>query len=354
MIVAAASLLVATANGEDPPSDWTEYPVTYFQLSPPQPEQAYAALVEEATCDASCDTCCEGCGRCDCCCWNHCCRPLWSVRAGAIFLTRSSPNSSPIVRDGTDTVTLLNSRSFGFDWVSGPDIELTRRVDRTYALDGINVRYFGVASLAADNSIDTVGTWRFPNSAGTESAAVIDSLYRSQLYSFELNAAHNIDCTGLTWLAGFRWVQLNDQLHNAATASGTVNYNTTTQNNLYGAQIGLIVNSPPDAGPFSLRWTSKAGVYGNAARNYWTADSVFLSGDSQGQLAFVGDVNVIGTLEISEHVSLQGGYQLLWVEDVAVAGDQFAVMQQDTTQTGIKTTGGAFFHGALASVNIHW
>ncbi len=68
----------------------------------------------------------------------------------------------------------------------------------------------------------------------------------------------------------------------------------------------------------------------------------------------MGDVNVLGVWRLTDHISLQGGYQLLWVEDIAVAGDQFAVMQQDTTHTGIKTTGGAFFNGALASVNIHW
>ncbi len=231
-------LLVATAAAIEPASDLKQFQDTYFQLSPPEPEQVSAAFVDDSCCENNCANCCEGCGCCDCCCWDHCCRPLWSVRAGAIFLTRSSPNSSPIVRDGTDSVTLLNSRSYGFDWVAGPDIELTRRVDSTYALDGINARYFGVANLAADKSVNTVGTWRFPNSTGTEPAAVINSLYRSQLYSFELNATHNIDCTGLTFLAGFRWVQVNDQLHNAAIGTTTVNYNATTQNNMYGRRSG--------------------------------------------------------------------------------------------------------------------
>ncbi|MEX2113091.1 MAG: hypothetical protein WD845_07885 [Pirellulales bacterium] len=348
VLIAAMVGLARSAIAENPPSDWTEHPVSYFAMegSPGDDVDTTAVAIEE--------DCCPSCNSCQCRCWDHCCRPLWTVNAGAIFLTRSTPHRSPILEDSTTDTTLLNSNDFNFNWATGADVQVTRRVDRTCALDGLDVRYFGVQSWQANTSLDTAGPWQFPNSDSSLPAAEFDSVYRSQLYSVEANAHHNIDCTGLTWLAGARWLQLNDQLNIVATDSVATDYRTTTQNKLYGAQIGMIVRAVPDDSPITLRWTSKAGVYGSATRNYWSADSTFLSADGQGQLAFVGDVNVTAAVALSDHVSLQGGYQLLWIEGVAVAGDQFAVMQESTTQDGINSAGGAFFQGATASINVRW
>lgn len=348
MLLGLLVLRSGMAAAEDPSTLWNESAPTYF--SSPERESV-EALWDDAP--VACDECCPCCNCTPCCCWDYCCRPLWSINAGAIFLTRSAPHHSPIIRDGGNATTLLNASALDFDWATGPDVQVTRRVDGTCAIDALSVRYFGVQSLVATASVDTGGPWQFPNSTAPLPSGVLDSVYRSQLYSTELNAHHHIACSGLTLLAGFRWVQLNDQL-SIVNSSTAVQYDATTQNNLYGAQFGLIVDTLADGGPFSIRWTSKAGVYGNAARNYWTADAARLSSDSQGQLAFVGDVNVLGVWRLSDHISLEGGYQLLWVEQVALASDQFAVMQQATTQTGINTGGGAFFHGALASVNVHW
>jgi hypothetical protein len=64
-------------------------------------------------------------------------------------------------------------------------------------------------------------------------------------------------------------------------------------------------------------------------------------------------MNVTAGCRINRHVSLYGGYQLLWLQEVAVAGDQFAVMDP-TTQTGLSTIGGVFFNGATAGVSVMW
>ncbi len=347
-LMVAAAALAHRADALPPPSDWSEYPVSYFTMegSPGDDVDTLAMAIEEE--------CCPSCYASQCRCWDHCCRPLWSVNAGAVFLLRATPHRSPIVEDSASGTTLLNSNFFNFNVAAGADVQVVRRIDRTCALDALEVRYFGVQSWQASTVFDTGAAWQFPNSAGDSPAAEFDSVYRSQLYSVEANAHHNIPSSGLTWLAGARWLQLNDQLNNVATNGGVTDYRTTTQNNLYGAQIGLIVRALTDDAPFSLSWTSKAGVYGSATRNYWSADSAFLSGDSQGQLAFVGDVNVNAAVALSDHISLQGGYQLLWIEGVAIAGDQFAVMQESTTQNGINSAGGAFFHGATAGINVRW
>jgi hypothetical protein len=286
------------------------------------------------------------------CYWNFDPRPLWEVYAGAVVLTRAAPHRSRVIEDAATGNTLLNANSYDFNWSAGADIFALRRVDGDH-IDAYDVRYFGLQSLAAPSSVTTAGAWRLPNDADTSAAATIDTVFRSQLYSAEFNGRH-YSTPALAFLAGMRWLQLNDQIIGNADAGTITEFRESTQNNLYGAQVGFVWSRPPEANPFSLVWTSKVGIFGNAARNHLNANCGCLSNDSQGQLAFVGDVNLVGKYALGDHISLQGGYQLLWIGGVAVASDQFVVMQPSTTHDGINSRGGVFFHGAMASLNVNW
>lgn len=44
---------------------------------------------------------------------------------------------------------------------------------------------------------------------------------------------------------------------------------------------------------------------------------------------------------------------MLWVEGIAVASDQLTAVDV-LAGTGIDTTGGIFYHGALASIDFTW
>lgn len=341
----AITLVAGSVSAQQVASRWFNQPASYFGA----PEDVH----DEAAQASTSSNCCGG----DCCdggCWDECCEPLWTVNAGAVILTRSAPQSSPILINSIPRTTLLDANAFKFNWAAGADIGITRRINGSAAIDALDFRYFGVQSWLADTSVVPSSLWRFPTGGGSAPAAPFASSYDSRLYSVELNARRNSSYSWLTWLAGFRWLQLNDQLNNAASYSQVFNYHTTTRNNLYGAQVGAITRILDDGGPFTISCASKAGIYGNAATNHWNVNSVFLSADQRNQVAFVGDINALGVYKISDHIALQGGYQLLWVQGVAVAGDQFTVMRQNNTRTGIDSTGGAFFHGATAGLSFTW
>jgi hypothetical protein len=72
-------------------------------------------------------------------------------------------------------------------------------------------------------------------------------------------------------------------LNNGATFANSqvINYNTTTRNNLYGAQVGAITRILDDDGPFTISCASKAGIYGNAATNHWNIGPTLLSADQR-------------------------------------------------------------------------
>lgn len=291
-----------------------------------------------------------------------CCRPLWDVSVGAAILHRSTPQPSILIETWDQSQTLFNAGAFQFDWNTGPDIQVVRRVDKSNRFDAIGVRYFGVESWQANTSTAVTGIWRFPSSPGVFALdARIDAGYESELHSLEIHLLRDSSSHGRwTWLAGFRWLQLNERMHmdvydfNVSAYVGDYIY--TTKNNLFGGQIGAEAKIL-DRERFWIDGFAKAGIYGNVASNrYLLIDETGthpFSNDQQDQVAFVGDLGLTATYQCTKHLALQGGYQLLWIQGVAIAGDQ-AVAIDLSTDKGIHSRGGAFYHGALVSANLTW
>lgn len=302
------------------------------------------------------------CGCCECC--QNSCQPLWTVNAGTVILHRDTPHPSPIILNSITRATLLDASDFSFNWAAGADIEVIRRVVNYEAIDAIDFRYFGVQSLEADTSIDTGTMWKMVNWTGSLPRSQIDTVYSSQFHSAELNACRDSAYSWLTWLAGFRWIGMDEQMDLTVRIGsngvfGRPGYYTfATRNNLYGGQIGMALKLWDHGGPFRINCLGKAGLYGNTATNqYDIIDSTgrynLLSTDRSSPLAFVGDINLTATYQITNHLALQGGYQLLWLQGVAVAGDQTAAINI-ANHNGIADNGGVFYHGAMASVNFTW
>jgi hypothetical protein len=79
----------------------------------------------------------------------------------------------------------------------------------------------------------------------------------------------------------------------------------------------------------------------------------FGSAETETDLAFAGEVAVTAVYQWSDQLALRAGYQLLWLEGVAIASDQAAATNV-IAQNGIDPTGGVFFHGALLGAEYSW
>jgi hypothetical protein len=259
-----------------------------------------------------------------------------------------------------DTVTgepLANAENYNFNWNAGLDISLIRALG--CGCNALEVRYFGIDGWQGTQNFTTSEIWNFPTDPplfglGT---ANINSIYSSRLYSTEVNLRHRTS-DRIEWLFGFRWVQVHENLNFDADFGGNealIDFNT--DNNLYGAQIGVDWRVFDRGGPFKIDSVFKAGIFGNSADNsFGVAQEIgpaFGSADRQGQVAFVGEIGVTGVYQWSDHIAIRGGYQVLWVEGIAVASDQVAAIDV-LTASGIDTTGGIFYHGAMASIDFTW
>lgn len=291
---------------------------------------------------------------------------LWEVGVGTAILTRGNLSGGPILveRLPNNGTTLLNANQFGFDWAAGPDISAIRKLQSGQFFDAVDFRFFDVQAISGSQFLQLDGTGviavKFPvSTGGAIPTAVLTSVaatYGTELYSFEANGRRRIADTNAAWLVGFRWIQLNDVLSLQGPASANSPFFAwNTNNNLYGCQIGAYV-PVIDTPRLVVACSPKAGIYGNQAANAYangtagTTDN--RNSDFTNQIAFAGDLAVTASYRISQRVAIQGGYQLLWLNGVAVGGDQPPALESASVATGINSGGSAFFHGALASLVI--
>jgi hypothetical protein len=283
-----------------------------------------------------------------------CCCPTWYVSAGVIVLHRNRPDPGTIVASNPGAGTRFASPSdFRFGWNWGPDITLARRMasgniweGRFFSSDGANATH----SFVAPGNFIGVG---FTGPAGTR----FDGDYVTRLYSTELNWKHSLS-NQLKFIAGFREIELRDQMTykiNTNVATGQYSYN----NHLWGSQLGADWAVLNRSRPLQINVVGKAGLYGNLSDGgiYEFAGNNFI-GSFTGRKwanAFVGDLGISGAYFLTQHVALRGGYQLLWLSDVTLAGDAASrsLLNPSLLRT-VDHNGQLFYQGATAALDVVW
>jgi len=162
-------------------------------------------------------------------------------------------------------------------------------------------------------------------------------------------------------LGGFRYLSLYEKFNIRSTDldSGTSDYHIRTTNNLFGGQLGARYRR--SYGRFAWDATGKAGLFGNSAGQWqFVSDSVpgsFLRdrrSDSGGQIAFAGDINVSANYRLLSFLTLRAGYNLLWVEGIALAPGQLDFSNTTASGSDLRSDDGFFAHGVSAGGLADW
>lgn len=318
--------------------------------------------------EAACQAPCQGCTACDACDVSSACEEycrccsgeasLWNVYVGAIFLTRDTPDAGAIVGPNPPNGgSFSNGSNFDFDTQTGIDFQLARRLANGDLLEG---RYFGVDDVNATQNFVTPGNFIGAGFIGPGGIPIVGA-YSSQIRSAELNWRRPLG-DRLTILAGFRYIGFDDSLYytiNTTTAAGKYEYD----NDLYGGQLGADLSLLDPCRPFQLHVIGKAGVYQN---NIGGSFQTFVPvgsptplqrfGRDDKQSAFVGDLQLVASYQLSCHLAIRGGYQLLWLDNVALAGDNASASQTNPAilNTSTDSDGHVFYHGAMIGLEIIW
>lgn len=160
------------------------------------------------------------------------------------------------------------------------------------------------------------------------------------------------------FLAGMRWMSLNEWLVWEAEGERSGDMRITTHNNLLGFQMGYRGNQ--DFARFSIGLNGKAGVYVNftdMARDLrlfddgvavQPADSVRVEEET---LAFIGETSVVGRYHIHQNFSLRVSGELLYVDSLAIAPFQ-TTFATDYRVTGLS--GHSLYLGVAFGIEGYW
>ncbi|MGB9189161.1 MAG: BBP7 family outer membrane beta-barrel protein [Methylovirgula sp.] len=269
-------------------------------------------------------------------------------------------------------VEAFNSNQFRQGFSAGPKISLTYHGDSGY---GVELSYFNIFDQTATKVIgpDSPADWLvmkapgnfwqtqdFPYQGMAWSAA-------TNLYSAEVNG--RLDLTSrVTMLAGFRWLQLNDDLQGTLTPADREaptwkstchaynlfqiyqcpqggpagNYppfwTTSTTNNLYGIQIG-VDGKILELGRFSLDGLIKIGLFDDNAEQSTGVSLqkvVHRSQATTNHAAFASEAGLQLKYQLIKGLALKAGYEALWLDGVALAPGQ---IQETLTLANVRALG---------------
>jgi hypothetical protein len=341
-------------------------PANYGPSGPPlpaDPEMEYppgepGLPLADASCGPPCgDACCPDC-RPVCC---RPCGPRWTVIADALFLNRSRDRGQSLLSDRRDA-DLFNSSDLAFDLATGPRVDLIRH---GCGLD-LEVAYFGIHNWRGDDEISASSLTQ-----GVALLAVDDQIRlpvssatfaeQSRLDSTEVNLRWSLGRWG-TMLAGFRWVELAEQYRATGLSLVTGEELTSlvrTHNHLYGLQFGEETVLLGRCGPLRLTGFGKCGLFGNAARQANELSDPgglgrLAAGDRTNRASILAEAGLIGSLYLGPHFALRAGYQVMWIEKVALAPAQIAATDFGSGSAAVDTAAGIFYHGANAGFEVTW
>ncbi|HZZ29301.1 MAG TPA: BBP7 family outer membrane beta-barrel protein [Pirellulales bacterium] len=180
----------------------------------------------------------------------------------------------------------------------------------------------------------------------------------TKLDSSEINWRHQ-EWDQLALLVGFRWVELKDNVTyrlNSTVAEGNYDYN----NHLYGGQIGADWAPFDHCNPLQIHIVGKVGVFGNADDGgitefgpVGTRIGSFTGRDST--TPFVGELDFSATYTLTNHIAIRGGYQLLWLTDLALAADAAnRSLLNPSLLRNVSDDGRLFYQGATVGLDFAW
>ena len=329
-----------------------------------------------ATCTACGGHGCEACQAADVCLSGHgACGPVcprWVVQIDALMLWQSNIDSRPLLASYDPATTIVGPTALNVNQAqppmsAGPRVGLFYNLNGVYSLEG---NYFQARPFAGQATTG-IGAFVEQNLAGNtfpfDTDTVFDSasLYtRASIQSAEFNVRRRECWCPITWLAGFRWVEWDQQLHIdevAAENAFTSLFRTDTENNLYGSQIGAELGLWTGA-TFNVSGIGKAGLfYNHAAQTSKYQDSLgaFETVTVQAnRMAFFGEVGVNGSLQLTSWLAWRVGYSLFWLGGVAVPANQLAVTDLNLGRlpptADINTGGSVFLQGVTTGLEARW
>ncbi len=305
-----------------------------------------------------------------------CAQRWYDVQAEWVYLRRDQVgNYGAFTSSGISGPTVLSTDNLNLDSASGVQLAGAIQLGAGNSLEASYLGGLHWSSAAAVTGPDDLfsvmsdfGNAPFNGFDDTDRAATHAIMYSSQFNSVELDyrqrwVAPNCRVQG-SYLVGVRWAYLDEDFRyntSAPANPGWMDYLGNTTNSLTGAQVGgdLWIAIIPG---LSIGGSGKVGIYGNRAtqRTTITANSIVepvYEKVREDRVSFLGDANVSVIWRLTQHWTLRAGYMFLYMNQVALAGDNFNAAPPFVAGQRVPTidvNGDPFIHGATFGCEWMW
>ncbi|NMC20489.1 MAG: hypothetical protein GYA33_08725 [Thermogutta sp.] len=337
--------------------------------------------------------CCEICGA------GYDCPHLWTWYNGAKILNRSRPRAKSVTQDILGN-SLLDIEGLNDDIAGGYETKVTYYLgrDKENRDEFLEFVYWGLNEWSESQSVSGTRT-NYTSDAGDFTAGSLFSPfaltdfnfadwqqaeYHSEINNFELNwwfrPRHRPDrlallpngrwqrqCqTGTFWsfLLGLRGLSLDEgftldsrgtRVDAGATTTLWGRQSIWSQSDTFGIQVGAEVVFRRHRFDWGAR--IKAAPMLNWAEQTTRMDllndlSPILRYADDTDAAFMGEVNLFASYQILPRVTVFGGYDLMWLEGVALAAEQTDFGLSAPAQ--VNDNGGIFFQGVSLGGQVVW
>jgi hypothetical protein len=282
---------------------------------------------------------------------------------GFLDIHRSTPETRAVLFDPSQTTDLFEASRQEFPFATGPRVSLT-------ALDcegwGFELNYFDIQDWSATSDVPHAllpsGYAYLTVDSATQlplSNAQFESTAR--LYSTEANFRRPL-MGNLSVLAGFRWLEMTDTYlveGTSATTGNGMSETIRTHNHMYGFQVGADGTLARESGRWRIGGFVKGGIFLNNADQATSLSDpgglgALAANNNQIGAAFFGEAGVVGSFQITKHLSASGGYQVMFVNNVAQPVNQLSDTNLAGSSATVDMSSGLFYHGATAALEVTW
>jgi len=275
--------------------------------------------------------------------------------ADVLYWDKASYDSNSIVRQGGAAGTVVRNGS-DFEY----DFEVGFRTALGVCLDCRSGLEFVFLQNSWDSTLTNSGAGLFTVAGTTDHTAAtrVDLATGTDLSSYELNYWLQLS-NHTKAFGGIRYLNVDDDLLVTSTTAGRRSTHAIgTDNDLYGLQFGFNSNFPV-WNRLTVGGMVKTGLFYNDAAQTVTLRDVNNSvvarqyGNRGDEIAFLSELQVGMTWQVTNFASIRAGYQAFFVSDVASAVGQLRAESPATLNSAnLQQDDSLFAHGAFAGINL--
>jgi hypothetical protein len=164
----------------------------------------------------------------------------------------------------------------------------------------------------------------------------------------------------LTLLAGYRHIELTEQIFGTTVLAGTTTdvFSTQAFNRLDGFQIGGEAVLWRPSCRFRVEGIAKVGIFGDATSNFGSnavgGGAAATATATGANTAFMSEWGITGVVQITCHLAARIGYEGLLLDGVGVASQQMSALNPLAGTGTTVNTGTPIYQGGFADLQYCW